>query len=541
MADFWKGFGKGFGPAYEGSFDRARSRREKREDREYAKKQRQDEIDRLAQIAKDKSVAETLAYGDAGVDLGSISAVEKQRIGPFSPEYTEDFDPKTGLPRRSVRDTLEVLDRPELGGAAVAAKLKHDKLLLQEKRGHEKSLLDAKQRKDDFKADYEATVAQLEALASSGATKIPLGRLASFRENEKKRLATVFQTAATKYKTASVDERDDDWKTNTRVLAPLAAFQTWLDMPPLPAGSRISEDEARELWDAHRLGEGAIVGAKALAVRERAKKFEFEDLREAKNEVEGSLEELVREYVGLVGIDWNENAQSKHDELMNRIRVPNDAWKVHGGMVQDVNNLRLLDSVKDSDFFAEKARNLVKEVMADPSLRTNTEAVDFLMKNISPEKPAAWRKQFEEWKALKGERDAEKDPKRRADIQEKMNFIHRKANPFEPSARIGQIFQMLEEIRATVEDGDSGGDGSQPPPVVEEELIIPPLPGDIGIPKEEAVPPDAKPLPPEAKVTAEGVTIGNITYPIGKPLGNEGGQKYEIIIINGKPYQRPVK
>ena len=69
MADFWKGFGQGFGPAFESSYDRARSRREKKEDRKYAEKQRQAEIDRLAQIAKDKSVAGTLAYGDAGVDL----------------------------------------------------------------------------------------------------------------------------------------------------------------------------------------------------------------------------------------------------------------------------------------------------------------------------------------------------------------------------------------------------------------------------------------------------------------------------------------
>ena len=525
-------------------------------DRRRAEKQRLAEIERLAQIAREDRIADVLGYEGAGVDVRGIPAVEGQLPGPWSRENMaeqpfgplgEGVERRVGPPERPTRGALEVLDRPELRGTALAAKFRReDKLererkahaarLLLDKYEHEKGLLSAKQIADDFKADFDATKAHLEALAAGGKTEIPLFRLSSFREGETKRLSTFFDTAVEKYNTASVDQRDEEWKERIRVLAPYAATQTGFEMPSLPEGSRISSEAATGLWNAHRLGEGEIVGARARDARTLEKEFGFEDLAEAKSKVEDRLEGKVREFVGLTGNDWNEQAQRIHDELMDRIRVPDDAWTVYGKMEGDVDNQRLLDSVKDSDFFAEEARNLVKVVMADPFLRTNPVAMRFLMKNISPEKTSAWRKQFAEWKTLKTKRDAAKSNKAKAEIQEEMDFIHRKANPFEKdSTKWMEVLQRLEEM-------GSGGDGSPTPPAeAEKPLEIPPLPGDQGVPKKEAVPPDAKPLPPGAKVTAEGVIIGNVTYPIGEPLGNEGGPKHEIIIINGKPYQRPVK
>ncbi len=544
MADFWGGFGQGFAPSYEKALDRRR-----------AEKKRLAEIERLAEIAKQERLGKIMAYQKALGEEEFRGLLPESGRTPINPEVYPADSIWTGagpLPRqyRPLEDVMGEMGKKERIGLeyaskfAYAAKLEEDKReeaarLLRDKYAHEKGLLSAKQIADDFKSDFEATKADLEVEAAGGATKIPLGRLNPFREGQQKRLRLFFDTAVTKYNNASVVERDADWKKYAMILAPYASTQYNFKMPPLPPGSRITPTESVELWNAYLLGEGKIVGARADVKRTQEKGWAEGDLAVAKDKVEDRMEKLVRGYVGLRGIDWNENAQRMLDKLMDSIMVPEDAWKVHGKMVESVDNQQLLDQVKDSDFFAEEARNLVKKVMADPFLRTNPKAMDFLMKNISPEKTSAWRKQFAEWKTLKTKRDAAKSKAARAEIQEEMNFIHRKANPFgKESTQFLEVLKLLEDLNG----GGSGGDGSQPPPVkVEKPLELPPLPGDQGVPKKEAVPPDAKPLPPEARVTAEGVIIGNVTYPIGKPLGNEGGPKYEIIIINGKPYQRPVK
>ena len=448
MADFWKGFGQGFGPAFESSYDRARSRREKKEDRKYAEKQRQAEIDRLAQIAKDKSVAGTLAYGDAGVDLRGMPIVKKELGNWFEDQGELVFDEVTGMPRRSTRGALGALDDAGRMGVAAAAKLKHDKLLLEEKRGYDKSLLDAKRREEEFKEDFEATKAHLEALASGGKTKIPLFRLSPFREGERKRLNTFFDTAVEKYNTASVDQRDEEWKARIRVLAPYAATQTGFEMPSLPVGSRISSKEATELWDAHRLGEGEIVEARARDARTLKKEFDSEDLAKAKGEVENRLEKQVREYAGLIGNDWNNHAQGIYDELMDSIRHPDDAWKVYGKMAKSLDNQRLLDWVKDGDILGEKERNLVKGVMDEPFLRTSPEAMDFLMKNISPEKTAQWEEQYKLYNDLgKQLQKPGLSERQRKELQEQRSFLHSRS-PDGPRDAYGAKLEFLTgEIR----------------------------------------------------------------------------------------------
>tara|TARA_R110002020_G_scaffold34480_3_gene104845 strand:- start:6681 stop:8360 length:1680 start_codon:yes stop_codon:yes gene_type:complete len=507
MADFWAGFGQGFAPAYESSLERARSRREKREDREYAKKQRQDEIDRLAQIAKDKSVAQALAYEDAGVDVRGIPTVEGQLRGPWSRgnivgEQPQPFGPleegverRVGMPERSTRGALGALGEVELMGASAAAKLRHDKLLEGEKRDHAAQLLrdkhdrERKRKRQELKLEgagdlFKDAREEIQALALLG-KKVPkeFWDRTDLPDAKVKRLNVAFRTARAEFDAADLKDQQDMIESGLSDLAKASALNPEIKMPPPVKGYENRLPTMTRRWEA----------AKKLAFFDRDLKANVD--KDAQDKAQGTfgidISNRVKSIMGLKPSDeLTDDANRMYKKYFRRVRDDESAEEQLDELDGILSNQSILRTVATSEFFTPQTRTLVANLVEDQGRFTDRNHLKFVADNLVTERPPAWRKQFEEWKTLKTKRDAAKSKEAKAEIQEEMNFIHRKANPQEQATNLGRVLQHLEEMGNNMGNGmNDGGDGGQSPPVeAEKPLELPPLPGDIGIPKKEAVP-----------------------------------------------------
>ena len=551
MADFWKGFGQGFAPAFEGSYDRARSRREKREDREYAKKQRQDEIDRLAQIAKDKSVAETLAYGDAGVDLRGMPIVKKELGNWFEDQGELVFDEVTGMPRRSTRGALGALDDAGRMGVAAAAKLKHDKLLLEEKRGHEKGLgIIKRQQTLDDRRDQRAWDIYVKDLGWDRDDRIRNETLHTSADKE--------FLGSLGYELVLTGDSAPEW------VRPGSVQDRWLQTGKLEAQKDL-EKEGRDTQAARdallekfqieaanvaaRFGtqlEGLYYRTHKERMPDETKKLVLSSWTDARNERDRlfNLMDLQGQYRNI--FETADDGSYLRPELTQKAKDLDYEYDLRSGILTNAPELtRAIDEIYGAFDDKQKAaatgadvpykytsgydrngqrtfRTWVLKDNVDPRLMMPSEQY---LKTGEPTDSVAdrWIQRANSGLRIEvlrfGDDQAKNIPIR---VVTAMDFHSRYLR--------GKTTDISDESGAEVLQPKADAPGPEdkspmPQPLPEEPLKLPPLPGDIGLPKGEAVPPDAEGIDIGGMGLPAAVEKAMMAKPEGVPFTNAKGQE----------------
>lgn len=592
MADFWGGFGQGFAPSFEKALDRRR-----------AEKKRLAEIERLAEVAKQERLGRLIGYEGALGEEEFRGLLPESGRTPINPEvypkseellpWKEAADregvggvfPKP-LPRqyRSLEDVMGGMGKKDRIGLEMAAKLMLEKKLRDEGRAYEseKATLASQAAFNKLLSTGAAGQAGEEGKKASVEGKAladnPYANTPTFVGQMSQMSWAAAWNKSEAEKGTTKEARTYELGEHTRRALAAGSADRYYQMGRrsiyLPTDEQIKLPEKGTL-NYERFKEGVEYQKRLGPEKKELNIAEFDATED--NVTSAFLPDITTLY------------KQTHfgKELPGTLRLVN--WSAGQKMLNDLIEL---------DFLQKQ----YERIMVDPKLGPVAQADGYKelkssMTEISNEMDIGF---FTNPKDLElairriyGIFDAEAEKRRRGDdvpyeyysvydpdggfkfrtwrlkaeapdgsMRPSQTFIDSKGKTVETDADRwikrandglsyeamtfgGKDMIPVRRINAVdVEKWNRRAKAGQRPPTTVERGGGPlptPTPPPVEPEAKEAVPPDAKPLPPGAKVTPEGVIIGNVTYPIGEPLGNEDGPKYEIIIINGKPYQRPVK